>query len=207
MNKKVLAREAAEGALMDAAWRLLRRDGVLAGLNMNEVAEEARVNRGLIHRWFGSRRELLRAAIRRKQEGLAGAVGASFDRSVNRRTSWAIRQYVADPSYAEMVMLLSLDGDEQFDPIPYLDTRLERFRAEKTAGVWTDDADPVALSVLWDVLLNGYFTMRRPVARQTGLSVEALDRRVFTAVGRFYSAYRAPQHASASGSGAARGQR
>lgn len=190
MNKKQLAREENEAALCDAAWQLLQRDGVLAGLNMQEVAERAAVNRGLIHRWFGSRRDLLRAAIRSKQEGLAAGVGTSFERSVSRRTSWAVRQYIADPSYAHMVMLLSLDGDEEFDPIPYLEARLAKFRSEMADGVWTGDADPLALSVLWDVILNGYFTMRTPIARQAGLSVEALDRRVFKAVGRFFGAYR-----------------
>jgi hypothetical protein len=44
VNRKQLARDLAEGALKDAAMRLLRRDGVLAGLNMREVAAAASVN-------------------------------------------------------------------------------------------------------------------------------------------------------------------
>jgi len=39
----------------------LNRDGVLAGLNLREVAAEAGINRGLGHHYFGSRRDLLRA--------------------------------------------------------------------------------------------------------------------------------------------------
>ena len=47
-----------------AALLLLERNGVLAGLNLRQVAEEAGVNRGLVYHYFGSRRDLLRAALR-----------------------------------------------------------------------------------------------------------------------------------------------
>jgi AcrR family transcriptional regulator len=188
-NGKRAAREAAERALQSAALRLLRRDGVLAGLNMQEVADEASVNRGLIHRWFGSRQALLRAALRSRQEGLAGEVQRSLSESPpSQRTEWAVRQYVADPSYAQMVMLLALDGDDIFEPVPYLERRLHAFAAEIDGGVWPDDVDPLALTVLWDVILDGYFTMRPALARQTGIGAEELDRRVFASVGRLFGA-------------------
>ena len=187
-NRKQLARRAAESALMDAAVRLMRRDGVLAGLNMHEVAAEAAVNRGLIHRWFGSRQALLRAALRSRQQRLAPGIRSSLARPPAERTEWAVRQYMADPSYAQMVMLLALDGDEEFAPIPSLGDRLEAFQAEIAAGRWAADVDPLALTVLWDVILDGYFTMRDALVRQTGLGPEELDRRVFTAVGRLFSA-------------------
>src|SRR5262245_36628667 len=57
-------RAATEQALQKAALALLERNGVLAGLNLREVAEEAGVNRGLVYHYFGSRRALLRAALR-----------------------------------------------------------------------------------------------------------------------------------------------
>src|SRR4051812_47457639 len=58
-------REGTEAALLDAALELIERDGILAGLNMQETADAAGVNRGLIHHYFGSRRALLRAALDR----------------------------------------------------------------------------------------------------------------------------------------------
>lgn len=185
-NRKQLAREAAERSLKEAALKLLRRDGLLAGLNLQEVADEASVNRGLIHRWFGSRRELLRAALRTQRERLADDVAASLDRPVEDRTAWAVRQYAADPSHAQMVMLLCLDGDEQLEPIPYLPERLAAFADEVARGRWSADADPLALTVLWDVILDGYFTMRDALARQTGLTPTELDERVFASVGRLF---------------------
>src|SRR5215475_1197825 len=41
-------RAATEAALQKAALSLVERNGVLAGLNLREVAEEAGVNRGLV---------------------------------------------------------------------------------------------------------------------------------------------------------------
>ena len=55
-----------ERRLIDAALDLIRRNGVLAGLNLREVAAAAGVNRGNIYHYFGSRQELLRAAISRR---------------------------------------------------------------------------------------------------------------------------------------------
>jgi AcrR family transcriptional regulator len=185
-NRKQLARAAAERSLKDAALKLLRRDGLLAGLNLQEVADVASVNRGLIHRWFGSRRELLRAAIRSQRERLAAEVADSLDRPVEARTEWAVRQYAADPSHAQMVMLLCLDSDESIEPIPYLPERLEAFAAEIARGRWSADADPLALTVLWDVILDGYFTMRDALVRQTGLTPSELDERVFASVGQLF---------------------
>ncbi|MCP4004306.1 MAG: helix-turn-helix transcriptional regulator, partial [bacterium] len=72
-----------ERRLIDAALDLIRRNGVLAGLNLREVADGAGVNRGNIYHYFGSRRELLRAAITRRFEAvieslLADRRGVSF---------------------------------------------------------------------------------------------------------------------------------
>ncbi len=60
-----------ERRLIDVALDLIRRNGVLAGLNLREVAEGAGVNRGNIYHYFGSRRELLRTAINRRFEAVA----------------------------------------------------------------------------------------------------------------------------------------
>src|SRR2546423_12837263 len=54
-----------EQALEDAALALLEREGVLAGLNLQKVADDAGVNRGLVYHYFGSRRGPLRKGRRR----------------------------------------------------------------------------------------------------------------------------------------------
>ena len=59
------SRAETEQRLIEVALELIREKGILSGLNLREVAEGAGVNRGNIYHYFGSRRELLRAAINR----------------------------------------------------------------------------------------------------------------------------------------------
>jgi AcrR family transcriptional regulator len=51
----------------------------LTGLNLREVADDAGVNRGNIYHYFGSRRELLRAAIAQRFESMAKALTSRQD--------------------------------------------------------------------------------------------------------------------------------
>jgi len=63
------ARSAAEGALLDAAERLLVDVGY-AGITTRRLAEEAGVNHGLVHYYFGSNENLLVRALERFTDGL-----------------------------------------------------------------------------------------------------------------------------------------
>lgn len=58
------ARVQVMSALLDAAERLLIRDGH-AGISTRRVAQEAKVNHGLVHYYFGSMEELLIQVIER----------------------------------------------------------------------------------------------------------------------------------------------
>jgi AcrR family transcriptional regulator len=62
-------REAATQALLDAAERLLVRDGY-ARISTRRVAQEAGVNHGLVHYYFGSMEELLMQVLERFTAGL-----------------------------------------------------------------------------------------------------------------------------------------
>src|SRR5687767_8537087 len=62
--QKTAARTAAEEALLDAAERLLVDVGH-AGITTRRVAEEAGVNHGLVHYYFGSNENLLVRALER----------------------------------------------------------------------------------------------------------------------------------------------
>jgi AcrR family transcriptional regulator len=61
---KTAARSAAEEALMDAAERLLVDVGY-AGITTRRLAEEAGVNHGLVHYYFGSNEHLLARTLER----------------------------------------------------------------------------------------------------------------------------------------------
>ncbi len=62
--QKTAARSAAEEALLDAAERLLVEVGH-AGITTRRLAEEAGVNHGLVHYYFGSNENLLVRALQR----------------------------------------------------------------------------------------------------------------------------------------------
>ncbi len=61
---KTAARTAAEEALLDAAERLLAEVGY-AGVTTRRLAEEAGINHGLVHYYFGSNENLLVRALER----------------------------------------------------------------------------------------------------------------------------------------------
>src|SRR5215831_20053336 len=67
--QKTAARSAAEEALLDAAERLLVDVGY-ASITTRRLAEEAGVNQGLVHYYFGSNENLLVRALERFTERL-----------------------------------------------------------------------------------------------------------------------------------------
>ena len=67
LAQKTAARATAEDALLDAAERLLV-DAGHAGITTRRLAEEAGVNHGLVHYYFGSNENLLARALERFTE-------------------------------------------------------------------------------------------------------------------------------------------
>ncbi len=67
LAQKTTARATAEDALLDAAERLLV-DAGHAGITTRRLAEEAGVNHGLVHYYFGSNENLLARALERFTE-------------------------------------------------------------------------------------------------------------------------------------------
>ena len=80
--KQRRSRAETEQKLIDVALDLIRDKGVLAGLNLREVAEGAGVNRGNIYHYFGSRQELLRTAISRRFNALVGTMKKSIQNTL-----------------------------------------------------------------------------------------------------------------------------
>ena len=174
---------------MEAAIHLLTRDGVLAGLSLQEVADTARSNRALIHRYFGGRRGLLRAALDRRKRAMAPLAATLRLVDPKKRSVQSFPGFTKDPSFAAIVMLLALDGDDAFEPLPYFTETINDLAAEQRAGVWVESADLLALTVIVEVFIYGYFVMRPSIARQLEMSLLDLDRRVETALSRIAEAF------------------
>jgi len=99
-------RAATEEALQEAAIRLLDQHGVLAGLNLREVADKAGVNRGLVYHYFGSRAALLRRALRKTARARIGNIASARDMPFRQRMVHYWRTIVGYPREIRLVTLL-----------------------------------------------------------------------------------------------------
>jgi AcrR family transcriptional regulator len=103
---KTDARSAAEDALLDAAERLLVEVGY-AGVTTRRLAEEAGVNHGLVHYYFGSIENLLLRALERFTHRLVARQQELYAADAPFREKWraAMRHLVSDDVAYEKVWL------------------------------------------------------------------------------------------------------
>jgi len=168
-----------EQRLIDVTIKLIRQNGVLAGLNLREVAEGAGVNRGNIYHYFGSRRELLRAAIARRFDSMFNVVTSKRDQSapfVERRLrSFPSKGTVQD---SQLRALLVIDGDEDVDPTPMHEELLSLLRRDVIEGHIDPAHDLEALQVALNALLRGYRIFHEQYAKRIDTDTNDLDARV-----------------------------
>jgi TetR/AcrR family transcriptional regulator len=103
---KTTARSAAEEALLDAAERLLVDVGH-AGITTRRLAEEAGVNHGLVHYYFGSNENLLARALERFTERLVERQRAMYSSEEPFVEKWraAMRYLVSEDLRYEKIWL------------------------------------------------------------------------------------------------------
>lgn len=170
-------REATEEALRAAAIALLRRGGVLAGLNLREVADEAGVNRGLIYQYFGSRRALLRSALfHRSRPNAEDAVDAA-GLPLRRRLSRLFWKSLRNPEPVVLASLLVLDGDDRPRVLLNRGAGREDLAAEAARGeLPVEDVEAVQAAIASTIY--GYTLLREHLAREIGLPAGELDERM-----------------------------
>lgn len=167
-----------EQKLIDVALDMIQTNGILGGLNLREVAEGAGVNRANIYHYFGSRQELLRAAINKQFANVVKSLS-----SARKNKSFIARRLEA---YRHKEMLndsllraaLVLDGDKTVDPIPRFEGGLSELRQDVIDGNVHPDHDLEVLQVMLSAMLRGYRIFRLPYARRLGIKVSELDDRV-----------------------------
>lgn len=170
-------REATEDLLAEAALRLLERDGVLAGLNLRAVADEAGMNRGLIYHYFGSRQALLRSALERVVSEGTPARDSFHELPFAERRRALFELMAANPRFARLQALLALDGDAEARVFPTLERAIAELRRDVERGELAKDADYLSLHVLTSATIIGYSLLRLTYARELGLDPAELDRR------------------------------
>jgi AcrR family transcriptional regulator len=170
-------------ALMDAALDLLDERGVLAGLNLREVADRVGVTPANIYHLFGSRQGLLRAALTRETDHLADAVQEMADLPyVERRTR--MFDVIGERPRLALTALLALDGDPEFRPFPFLDATRKRYRNQAESGEIPRDLDAEAAHVFGLATSIAVAIYGDAAARQLGVSTDELRDRIRTILER-----------------------
>ena len=134
------ARSAAEGALLDAAERLLVDVGY-AGITTRRLADEAGINHGLVHYYFGSNENLLVRALERFTERLIDRQRELYAAEMPFVEKWrtAMRYLVSeDVTYEKVWLELQALGWNH----PELRGRLARVNAEWRAVLTEAFAEP-----------------------------------------------------------------
>ncbi|KAA8883844.1 TetR/AcrR family transcriptional regulator [Nocardia colli] len=179
-SRKPRDRARTESDLFDAVERLLERDGVLAGLNLNEVAAEAKVNRGQIYQMYGSRQELLRATMTHRFTELAPQFPGHWDLPfIERRRR--LMQAALTGKWMSFAALLALDGDDKLALFTEPDEQRAALQRDKAYGALPEEVDAEALNVLTAATVAGYVIFRDMVARDIGVPVAELDERITAA--------------------------
>ncbi len=160
--------------LMDAALERMADGGVLAGLNLSEVAERAGVTPANIYHLFGTRQGLLRAAINRETARLAEPLQEYQARGLAGRRL-AVFDWVMSHPNVRLGALLALDDDPDFAPLPFAENLAASYFP--VAGELDGDVDVLAVHLLTLAASLGVAIYREAVARQLGESVDDLTAR------------------------------
>ena len=172
---------------MDAALDQLATRGVLAGLNLREVADVAGVTPANIYHLFGSRQGLLRAALARETERLAGPADEAARASFVERRTRMFDVITTTPALA-LTALLALDGDPDFAPLPFLDRTRAGYRAQVEAGELPAGLDVDTLHLLTLAMSIGFAIYGPAAARQLGVTPADLHTRAHTVVEQMLAA-------------------
>jgi AcrR family transcriptional regulator len=185
--------QATREALMGAALRLLDRDGVLAGLNVSEVAKEVGVTPANIYHYFKSRQGLLRAAINWRMAELTAA--SARDRE---ELPWPVRtrrgfEFVRSAAELSLVALLALDKDEEYVLAPFLDSVRRVLDRDKRLGILVDGVDHEVMHMVFIAMQYGYAIFSAGAARQLDMPYEEFDQRAQKVFDRMVMAFCQPE--------------
>jgi TetR/AcrR family transcriptional regulator len=169
IEERSTARQVAEEALLDAAERLLVDVGH-AGITTRRLAEEAGVNHGLVHYYFGSNEALLVRALERFTDRLVERQRELYAADVPFTEKWrtAMRYLIGeDVAYEKVWLELQALAWNK----PELQARLARVNGEWRAVLTEAFADPhreLGLPMPLDALVSLVMTFN------TGIIVERL---------------------------------
>jgi len=177
------SRAASEAALEQAALALLKENGALAGLNLREVADRAGVNRGLVYHYYGSRQDLLRAALKRDLGARLAEIGEGGSLDFPKRVRQLLRTLTGHEDAIQLATLLLLDKDTPVTLMPLLEDWRKNIERDRKKGRLKEGFDEEAMVMLITCLAYGFVLFRSQLARETGTPLPDLDWRIDEALG------------------------
>lgn len=162
---------------MDEAIAQLTTKGVLAGLNLREVADAVGVTPANIYHYFGSRQGLLRAALQRETARLDAPLTVLGDASFVERRLTMFDAIARNPNLA-LTALLALDGDPDYEPMPFLDATRAYYERQVAEGEVPAALDVEAAHLLALALSIGSAIYGEAAARQLHISPDDLHQRI-----------------------------
>jgi AcrR family transcriptional regulator len=174
---ETVAARSTRDALMDAALDILSERGVLAGLNLREVADRVGVTAANIYHLFGSRQGLLRAALTRELEHIHQALIEAQPLSF-AETRLHMYDVIGERPRLALTALLALDEDPDYHPFPFIDTTRLRYEAEIEAGELPGGIDIEAVHVFSLSAVIAHAIYGTAAARQLGVTPESLRARM-----------------------------
>lgn len=176
--KSTRDRRATEAMLEAAVLRIVAREGILGGINLREVAAEADVNRGLVYQHFGSRRSLVRSALKALQASRSPLIDSIRGLPLFERRRMMFRASCAQPNFARVEALLVIDGDDSVVMFPHLTDALAEIDRDKKDGAVQSSLDSRAVHATISAVVLGYTVFRNQMARELQLTTEDLDAKV-----------------------------
>lgn len=167
--------QATQQRIEEAAIQLLQEKGVLAGLNLREVADAAGVTRGLVYHHFGSRRGLLRSALRNSSYPRRTNILARQKMLPKARMSDFLRRSIQQPTSVELLTMLILDGDTGVIGLPFADDMKRVYERDIASSQLDDDIDVEAQMVGIAAAVFGWAIYRRSFAVSVGVDADKLD--------------------------------
>ena len=158
-----------------AAIELLAERGVLAGLNLREVADRAGVGRTLLYYHFDSRQDLLRSAIARIHHSVIDRF--RFDdepRTVGDRAHRNFDMVVDNELSVRLTTLLELDGGIA-KLLPNLENRLRVLAEDQREGRIAPDIDVKHVLAAMVSIATGYTLFRERLSNEMWVPLDELD--------------------------------
>lgn len=163
----------------DAVLELLESQGVLNGINLNEVAKLAGVNRTLLYHHFGSRRALLRSAIKHEiGKHVVVTRTPTEPMRLGARVAHAVRAVLSSGKVLKLATLLHLDGSTSPRLMPNAANTLLLLERDQALGLVPQTDDVPALHATYAAMVYGYALYREVFARDLGIAADDLDARV-----------------------------